>query len=120
MEEVKEITKTIIYKGFLKLGYEDDSTTLRISIYPLADLMQDDIFLHGKKLKISIFISDKRKIKIIDIKEWHLTYEGIAEAEYYQYKSKNIGHRWTEEKIEITYEISGTGEYSPSDAQLGL
>ncbi|TKJ27452.1 MAG: hypothetical protein CEE42_02010 [Promethearchaeota archaeon Loki_b31] len=34
--------------------------------------------------------------------------------------------KWTidkllaEEKIEITYEISGTGAYSPSDAQLGL
>ena len=34
--------------------------------------------------------------------------------------------KWTidllnaDEKLEITYEISGTGEYSPSDAQLGL
>ena len=34
--------------------------------------------------------------------------------------------KWTidklnaEEKIEITYKISGTGAYSPSDAQLGL
>jgi hypothetical protein len=34
--------------------------------------------------------------------------------------------KWTidkllaEESIEITYEINGQGEYSPSDAQLGL
>jgi hypothetical protein len=34
--------------------------------------------------------------------------------------------KWTidllnaDEKIEISYEISGSGEYSPSDAQLGL
>ena len=34
--------------------------------------------------------------------------------------------KWTidklvaEEKIEISYKISGTGAYSPSDAQLGL
>jgi hypothetical protein len=31
-----------------------------------------------------------------------------------------IGKLLAEEKIEITYEISGTGAYSPSDAQLGL
>lgn len=97
-----------VYRGMLMLGSNGEESDIlflaengRLSSCPLAEIIENDLKMHGKFLSVHLYTSDK-EVPADKVEEtWLMSFYGLGDADYRMHYSDYTGYLYTDEDLKV-------------------